>query len=76
MEENDEGALEFEGQEKKTTLSKDGSLLSLFKSEFFTVHMLFRYLSQATQDGVVEYLVNKLYAEPIEVVEYYLPQLW
>ena len=75
MEDRGENELEYDGQ-RKSTLTKDGSLLSLFKSEFFTIHMLFRYLSQASQEGVVEYLVNKLYSEQITNIDYYIPQLW
>ena len=72
MEDRGENELEYDGQ-RKSTLTKDGSLLSLFKSEFFTIHMLFKYLSQAQQEGVVEYLVNKLYSERITNIDYYLP---
>ena len=38
--------------------------------------MLFRYLYKSTQEGVIGYLVNKLYNEPVENIDYYLPQLW
>jgi len=55
---------------------QDGSLLQLFQSEFFNVHMLFRYLFEKQEEGVIAYLVNRLYAEPRKHIDFYLPQLW
>ena len=48
-------------------------MMGLINSEFFNVHMLFRYLFQAPQQGVVDVLVNKLYTEPIYNIDFYIP---
>ena len=44
--------------------ANDGSLLGLFNSEYFNIHMLFTHLYKASLDekeGVIDHLVNKLY---------------
>lgn len=59
---------------KQNEKKYDGSLLRLFKSDFFNVHMLIRYLFTREQ-GIQDYLVNVLYKEDIEDIDFYLPQL-
>ena len=50
-------------------------LLRLFNSEFFDEWMSLSYLHQYPQEGVHDYICNKLYAMPIERWERYLAQL-
>lgn len=52
-----------------------GSLLRLFQSEFFDVHLHMHYLLSMKSGGVQDYLVNALYKMPDEDVDFYLPQL-
>jgi hypothetical protein len=62
------------GEQRVNSLKKaDGSLLDLFQSEFFTIHMLFKYLFKSQQEGVIEYLVHKLYHESAQNIDFYLP---
>jgi hypothetical protein len=35
--------------------------------------MLFRYLLRKEEEGVIQFLIDKLYEEPIEHIDYYLP---
>ena len=51
----------------------DGSLLNLFKSEFFNVHMLIKYLFTHDNEGTIDYLINVLYKEEIYFIDFYLP---
>jgi len=53
-----------------------GSLLNLFKSEFFDIHMTINYLYKYEAQGIQDYLINKLYEEKIRFVDFYLPQFW
>ena len=53
----------------------DGSLLRLFQSEYFNIHMLFGYLLKKNELGVIDYLVNELYSESLDDLDFYLPQL-
>jgi len=55
--------------------AKDGSLLGLFKCQYFNIHMLMTYLETREQPGVVAHLVNKLYDTSTESLDLYLPQL-
>ena len=75
-----EDHLDFENKQHlrplKKVPKKDGSLLGLFNSEFFTIHMLISHLYKACLEGkhgVVDHLVNKLYTEPIHDIDFYLP---
>eukprot|EP00435_Cladocopium_sp_Y103_P064920 s876_g26.t1 len=63
-----------------------GSLLRLFRSEYFDAHLHMHYLLRMEQSGVQDYLVNELYKMTDDDVElcqndlapatdYYLPQL-
>ena len=54
----------------------DGSLLRLFQSELFNVHLIINHLLRSKNKGTVDYLVNRLYEEKIEDIDFYLPQLW
>ncbi len=55
--------------------SNEGSLLGLFKCQYFNIHMLMTYLENREQPGVVAHLVNKLYDTSPENLDLYLPQL-
>eukprot|EP00741_Cyanophora_paradoxa_P023677 tig00021612_g22871.t1 len=52
-----------------------GSLLRLFKSQFFDAFIAITYLHKYDHQGVQDYLCNELYKYPDEVIEQYLPQL-
>jgi hypothetical protein len=57
-------------------MRKDGSLLQLFNSEFFNIHMLFTHLYKALheeKEGVLDHLINRLYTEDINLIDFYLP---
>ncbi|CRG97874.1 phosphatidylinositol 4-kinase, putative [Plasmodium gallinaceum] len=59
----------------KNTL-KEGSLLRLFRCEYFDTHLHIRYLYDRKEVGVHEYLVNSLYTQrKYEDILFYLPQL-
>ena len=53
----------------------DGSLLGLFKCQYFNIHMLMTYLETKEAPGVVAHLVNKLYDTSKENLDLYLPQI-
>ena len=53
----------------------EGSLLGLFKCQYFNIHMLMTYLETKEQPGVIAHLINKLYDTRNEHVDLYLPQL-
>ncbi|SCN60942.1 phosphatidylinositol 4-kinase, putative [Plasmodium chabaudi chabaudi] len=55
---------------------KEGSLLRLFRCEYFDTHLHIRYLYDRKEVGVHEYLVNSLYTQrnPEDIL-FYLPQL-
>lgn len=58
----------------KQPAANDGSLLGLFKCQYFNIHMLMRYLKDHESPGVIEYLVaNKLYHETCQDLDLYLP---
>lgn len=55
----------------------EGSLLRLFKSELFTIHMIVEYLYRRREQGIQDFLISsKLYNESITGVDFYMPQLW
>lgn len=54
----------------------DGSLLRLFKSDFFNVHLLITHLLRSKNEGTIDYLINELYTESLEDIDFYMPQLW
>jgi hypothetical protein len=54
----------------------DNSLLNLFSCEYFTIHMLFKYLLSPQNDITLKHLVSKLESFPISEIDFYLPQLW
>ncbi|CAA9988742.1 phosphatidylinositol 4-kinase, putative [Plasmodium knowlesi strain H] len=55
---------------------KEGSLLRLFRCEYFDTHLHIRYLYDRREVGVHEYLVNSLYTQrKYEDILFYLPQL-
>mmetsp|Transcript_7578 Transcript_7578/g.14181 ORF Transcript_7578/g.14181 Transcript_7578/m.14181 type:complete len:629 (+) Transcript_7578:1252-3138(+) len=56
-------------------MSNEGSLLRLFKSEYFSLNLLLYYLQRRTEPGVHAYLVNMLHTVDLVQVEFYLPQL-
>jgi hypothetical protein len=49
--------------------------LRLFKSSFFNVHLLITHLSRSKNEGTIDYLVNELYTENLEDIDFYMPQL-
>ena len=53
-----------------------GSLLRLFKSDFFDSWIAISYLFRYRSPGVHDYLCNELYNTPSEDIEFYLPELW
>ena len=54
-----------------------GSLLRMFQSEFFDIHMAVEYLCKMEQRGVQDYLVNLMYSmQDVHNIDFYLPQLW
>jgi hypothetical protein len=53
----------------------DGSLLRLFKSDFFNVHILITHLLRSKNEGTLDYLINELYTESLEDIDFYMPQL-
>lgn len=53
----------------------DGSLLRLFKSDFFNVHLLITHLLRSKNEGTMDYLINELYTEHLEDIDFYMPQL-
>lgn len=55
--------------------SNEGSLLRLFKCQYFNIHMLMFYLETRKQPGVFAHLVHKLYDTGTEHLDLYLPQL-
>jgi hypothetical protein len=57
---------------------KEKSLLDMFESPLFDIHMLFKYLHGSKKPHITEYLVNKLYREnrhQVSLMDFYLPQL-
>ena len=55
---------------------KEGSLLDLFESPLFEIHMFFRYLYTQNKAHIIEYLMNKMYREyrnDVKVLDFYLP---
>lgn len=59
----------------KPASANTGSLLRLFQSEFFDVHLHMHYLLSMESGGVQDYLVNALYKMGDDDVDFYLPQL-
>ena len=54
-----------------------GSLLKLFNSEYFTIDMLFYYFyHKFCEQGVQDYLINKMYKIDDLDINFYIPQLW
>ena len=54
-----------------------GSLLKLFSSEYFTLDMAISYLyKKRNEEGVHNFLVNKLYNYSDYEISFYIPQLW
>ena len=53
-----------------------GSLLRLFQSEYFNIEMLLNYLFKKREQGIHDYLVNRLYAQTHFLIDFFLPQLW
>ena len=56
----------------------DGSLLDMFESPLFDVHMLMRYLHSLNRANLLQYLMNKLWKEhrnDTSILDFYLPQL-
>jgi hypothetical protein len=53
-----------------------GSLLRLFKSDFFDAWIAISYLFRYQTSGVHDYLCNELYNTNEDDIEFYLIQLW
>lgn len=51
-------------------------LLRLFKSDFFNTWIAVSYLYKYSDPGIQEYLCKRLSEQPIEEIEFLLPQLW
>lgn len=77
---NDNGSMGRDDRDNKPSFSrstlKEGSLLRLFRCEYFDTHLHIRYLYDRKEVGVHEYLVNSLYTQrnPEDIL-FYLPQL-
>eukprot|EP01091_Cochliopodium_minus_P010362 TRINITY_DN2721_c1_g1_i1.p1 TRINITY_DN2721_c1_g1~~TRINITY_DN2721_c1_g1_i1.p1 ORF type:complete len:884 (+),score=279.68 TRINITY_DN2721_c1_g1_i1:127-2778(+) len=67
--------MDNKSKEKDKKTINMGSLLRLFKSEFFDSYILVSYLFKYQQAGVHDYLCNELYKLTDTDVEFYLPQL-
>ncbi len=55
---------------------KEGSLLALFESPVFDVHLIMIHLNRHDKPHLIEYLMNKLFREygnDIKILDYYLP---
>ncbi|VDK85911.1 unnamed protein product [Litomosoides sigmodontis] len=50
-------------------------LLRLFESDLFDIRIAIQYLSNCKEAGVLNYLGNRLFDLPTEMVDFYLPQL-
>ncbi|VDK44908.1 unnamed protein product [Gongylonema pulchrum] len=50
-------------------------LLRLFESDLFDIRIAIRYLSSYKEAGVLNYLGNRLFDLPSEMVDFYVPQL-
>ena len=59
----------------KQPISYDGSLLRLFKSDYFNIHLCIEYLQKYTNPGIIDYLVNTLYGEDLDDIDFYVTQL-
>ena len=68
--------MELKEKEKSKSSLNMGSLLRLFKSEFFDSFILVSYLFKYQNPGVHDYLCNELYKLKDTEIEFYLPQLW
>ena len=55
--------------------TNEGSLLKLFQSPYFDIHMLMKYLETREEPGVIIYLINKLFDTSTEYLDLYLPQI-
>ena len=55
--------------------STEGSLLGLFKCQYFNIHMLMTYLETKEAPGVIAHLINKLYDTDKVSLDLYLPQI-
>eukprot|EP00434_Breviolum_minutum_P034887 symbB.v1.2.030882.t1/scaffold3459.1/size56318/5 len=62
-------------EQQASSKMSGGSLLRLFRSEYFDAHLHMHYLLRMEQSGVQDYLVNELYKMTDDDVDYYLPQL-
>lgn len=51
-------------------------MLRLFRSDFFNIHLLITHLLRSKNEGTMDYLINELYTENMEDIEFYVPQLW
>lgn len=59
---------------KRSKFTK-GSLLDLFKSELFTMHLLINYMNKFSDSTIFDCLVNEIYERYINTCYFYLPQL-
>ena len=65
--------------ELKFCKKKDSSLLDMFESPVFDIHMIFKYLQTQNKTNIIEYLMNKMFREyrnDVKMLDFYLPQLW
>lgn len=53
-----------------------GSLLRLFKSDFFDSWIAISYLYRYRSSGIHDYLCNEFYNTPNDDIEFYLSELW
>lgn len=53
-----------------------GSLLELFYSNQFNIHLLIYYLDRREEQGIIDTLINLMYDRYINESFFYLPQLW
>ncbi|KAM3728413.1 Phosphatidylinositol 4-kinase beta [Dirofilaria immitis] len=57
------------------TVTNRSWLLRLFESDLFDIRIAIRYLSSYKEAGVLNYLGNRLFDLPTEMVDFYIPQL-
>ena len=68
-------ANEEEKKSREKSKANLGSLLNLFRSDYFTLDMCLYYINKRFETGVHDYLVNKLYTYNDHEVGFYIPQL-
>ncbi len=72
--ENSKVVIKFVDNQPKENV---GSLLKLFSSPYFTLDMALTYLYRKRKEqGIHDFLVNKLYTYKDYEIDFYVAQLW